>query len=174
MVREWPEPKSEEILMAKAPNYSVEQVQTLTDMYTPVQGESEAVRKAMVKTIAAKIGKKPGSVIAKLSNMDIYVKQVVVSSVTGDDPAKKSELAARLVSTVEANVDVFEGENAIPRLNPETMEKMNKTDLSGLIHAFNAVLQVAYPELFETVEDETEETEPSAEIVEDETANTTD
>jgi hypothetical protein len=157
--------------MAKAPNYSVEQVQTLVDMYTPVQDKPEAVRKAMVQTIANKVGKKPGSVIAKLSNMDIYVKQAVVSSVTGDDPAKKSELASRLVNTMEANTNVFEGENAIPRLNPDTLEKANKTDLSGLIHAFNAVLEVAYPEMFEVVEDETEETEPTAEIVEDDNAS---
>ena len=105
--------------MAKAPNYTDEQVATMRDMYMAVREESEATRAETVDEIAAMFQKSPASVRAKLSRMDIYVAKVVKSKVTDGEPAKKDALAAKLVE--------------ISGLNLVSAEKLNKTDLVALI-----------------------------------------
>ena len=157
--------------MAKTVNYTPEQVARLQEVYNP--SASEVERKAMVASLAAEFDKKENSVIAKLSNMKIYVaKPTAVSKVTGEETAKKDEIAGNLVNLVESVVpELFEGEKKIARLNVETMAKSNKTDIAGMLRAFETVAKVAYPELFEVETDETVETDPSAEIVADENAS---
>ena len=153
--------------MAKTVNYTPEQVARLQEVYNP--SASEVERKQMVRALAAEFDKKENSVIAKLSNMKIYVaKPTAVSKVTGEETAKKDEIAGNLVNLVESVVpELFEGEKKIAHLNVETMAKSNKTDIAGMLRAFETVAKVAYPELFEVEMDETVETDPSAEIVGD-------
>jgi hypothetical protein len=108
--------------MAKAPNYTAEQEATMVEMYTAVRGDSEDRRNEVVEEIAAMFNKSPRSVRAKLSRMQIYVAKKPVSKVTDGEPAKKEELAARLVK--------------VSGLNLVSAEKLNKTDLVKLIGAF--------------------------------------
>lgn len=133
---------------AKTPNYTEAQVERMREVYTPVQGESEETRKAIVAELAVEFGKKPRSVIAKLSNIGIYVSKTKVSTVTGAEPAKKLAIATELVDLVTENVDFPEN---VSRPVAETLEKANKTDLSGLMFAFR---QLIGPETEETEETE--------------------
>ena len=135
--------------MAKTVNYTSEQVARLQDVYNPAASEVE--RKAMVASLAAEFDKKPNSIIAKLSNMKIYVpKPVAVSTVTGMEAQKKDAMAQTISDLIEEN---FERPDNVHAVNVETLAKANKTDLSVIILA----LQFAFPE----------EVEPSAEIVRD-------
>ena len=120
----------------KAPNYSDADVAILRERYGAVREESEEVRSNVVNELAAELGKKRGSIIAKLSNMDIYVAKVKVSKVTGGEAIKKVDLAKRMVELIESQVDYAEKQ---PRLNFETLAKANKTDLSGIERAFQVM-----------------------------------
>jgi hypothetical protein len=142
--------------MAKTPNYTVAQVERMTEVYRPTATESE--RKVQVTTLATEFDKKPNSIIAKLVNMDLYVrKPKTVSAVTGMEAQKKDALADRVSEIIEEN---FERPEKVAPINPDTLAKANKTDLALLIR----VLEFAFP----AVEVETVETEPSEEIVADE------
>lgn len=112
--------------MAKTVNYTDEMTATAVEMYTGVIDQSEDVRAAMVKEIAATLGKTERSVRSKLSREKVYVPKKVVSKVTGETPAKKIELATNLRTVSGANI------------NPENVAKMNKVDITRLIEAFKA------------------------------------
>ncbi len=58
-------------------NYSSEDVQILTDGYNP--DADQETRDAQVKTLAADLGRKPASIIAKLVNLKVYVKKVTIA-----------------------------------------------------------------------------------------------
>ena len=111
--------------------------------YTAVKTEPEAVRDAMVLELATELKKSERSIRAKLSRENVYVAKTVVSKVTGETPAKKVELAARLAEVSGANINV------------DNVAKMNKVDIQRLVEAFEAL-----------------QPEPSAEIVADEMADT--
>lgn len=110
--------------MAKTVNYTPEMTARAVEMYEEVINESEDVRAAMVKTIAAELGKTERSVRSKLSREKVYVPKKVVSKVTGETPAKKVELAATLRTVSGANINV------------DNVAKMNKVDITRLIKAF--------------------------------------
>ena len=110
--------------MAKTVNYTDEMTNTAVEMYLGVIGESEDVRAAMVKEIAATLGKTERSIRSKLSREKVYVPKKVVSKVTGETPAKKVELAATLRTVSGANINV------------DNVAKMNKVDITRLIKAF--------------------------------------
>lgn len=112
--------------MAKAPNYTEEQTQLMVGMYVGVRDESQERRDEVVEELAAMFNKSPRSIRAKLSREDVYVAKAVVSKVTGEAPAKKIELAARLREVSGANINV------------DNVAKMNKVDISRLIEAFEA------------------------------------
>ena len=127
--------------MAKTPNYTPEQTEIMVGMYTGVANESEARRAEVVDEIAALFSKSPRSVRAKLSREGVYVAKAVASKVTGEAPAKKDELAARLAE--------------VTGLSLVSAEKLNKTDLVALIAfakaAQDAALEAA--EGFDPTED---------------------
>lgn len=110
--------------MAKTVNYTPEMTKDIVDAYSAVRDEDEETRDAMVEELAAKYGKMVRSIRAKLSREGVYVSKKVVSKVTGEDPAKKEELAKRLVE--------------VSGLNLVSAEKLNKTDLVALIRAFES------------------------------------
>jgi len=64
----------------------------------------------------------------------VYIARSKASSVTGEKAEKKEDLAKRVAAAF--GVEVIEGKEK--RLNPASLEKMNKTDLSFLMHRFNA------------------------------------
>ena len=113
--------------MAKTVNYTPEMTATMKSKYIAVAGEPEAVRDAMVKELAAELNKSERSIRAKLSRENVYVAKTVVSKVTGETPAKKIELAARLAEISGANINV------------DNVAKMNKVDITRLIAAFEAL-----------------------------------
>ena len=126
--------------MAKAPNYSPEATELAVGMYLGVRDESEERRNEVVMEIADLLQKDVRSVRAKLSRermedgSSVYVPKVKVSKVTGEEPAKKAELAARLISVtgVDAN-----------KVDAERVAKMNKTDITAFIAAFEALTVAA-------------------------------
>ena len=153
----------------KAPNYSAEAVQRLQEVYDPTASEDE--RNAMVNALVSELQKKRGSIIAKLVNMDLYVKKAVTSKVTGGDPAKKVAIATTLANLVEEN---FERPKGVSPINPATFEKANKTDLSTMTQAYKAALDcvadLEYQLAVEKGEIEPVDIGPTDEIVADEVA----
>ena len=119
--------------MAKTPNYTPEMTALAVTMYNSVRTESEECRNDMVKLIAEELSKDVRSIRAKLSRERVYVPKVVKSKVTGDEPAKKVELATRLIelSGVDAN-----------KVDAERVAKMNKTDITAFIAAFESAQAV--------------------------------
>ena len=132
--------------MAKTPNYTPDMVETMRSMYLPVRGEDQATRDAVITEIEAvllaepfKVVREKKSIISKMCRMltpdgeQLYVRKVPISKVTGEPTAKKSEMAVTLATAVNAanpgkNVDG----NKIPRLNPQNVEKLNKSDIQAL------------------------------------------
>ena len=109
----------------KKENYTKEQEEFILATYNPEASQDE--RDAQVEAIVEKTGKTLRSVRGKLSSMNLYVKANPTSKVTGEKPAKKEEIAARLV--VVAGVD---GDGKA--LNAESLQKANKTDLQFLVN----------------------------------------
>jgi len=104
--------------MAKTVNYTPEQVERMEQVYTAA--ESDADRKAAVKSLAAEFGKHTRSIVAKLSHMGIY--QRPERKTKGGDPVEtKEKLADRIASFVG--------------INPETsgLAKANKSALRALV-----------------------------------------
>jgi hypothetical protein len=126
----------------KAANYTDEQVTEMKGAYT--QAESAEGRDAAVIAIAEKFGKSKRSIISKMSREGFYVKKTVVSTVTGEKPAKKEELAIQLRSV-----------SGLPMVSAE---KLNKTDLQDLIQHFKMYNEV--PAEF-AEENEAEQTDES-------------
>ena len=112
--------------MPKTVNYTPEQTARAVEMYTSVSEGTESERAAMVKTIAAELGKNERSILSKLSREKVYIPKKVVRKVTGETPAKKVELAETLRVVSGANINV------------DNVAKMNKVDITRLIEAFKA------------------------------------
>ena len=119
--------------MAKTPNYTPEMTALAVTMYNSVRSESEDCRNDMVALIAEELAKDVRSVRAKLSRERVYIPKAKVSKVTGDEPAKKAELANRLIAV--AGVDAN-------KVDAERVAKMNKTDITAFIAAFEATQTV--------------------------------
>jgi hypothetical protein len=130
--------------MAKTPNYTTEMETVIRDKYLTVRSADQDTRDAMIVEIVDTLRnefdavKEPKSVISKLSRMftdtgeQLYVKKVTVSKATGEAPVKKIEMAVKLAELVNsANPDAISGRK-IPRLNPENVEKLNKSDIQAL------------------------------------------
>jgi hypothetical protein len=107
-------------MTTKAANYTDKQVK---DMQTAYEKATDAeTRKKVVTDIAAKYGKSTRSIISKMSREGFYIKKPVVSTVTGEKPANKEQLAITL--------------RIVSDLPMVSAEKMNKTDIQDLINFF--------------------------------------
>jgi len=107
--------------MAKTVNYTDEQVAELTEAYTAVVDAPEADRDAVVAEYAAKFGKKPRSIIAKLSNLKIYVAKTPVAK--DGEPAIKKDAAAAVLREVAG----------LPLTSAESLTKADIKALTALI-----------------------------------------
>ena len=110
--------------MAKPVNYTTEMTARAVELYTSVADGTETERTAMVEQIADELEKSPRSIRSKLSREGVYIAKKPVSKVSGEAPAKKIELANRLVAITGANADA------------ENVAKMNKLDIIAFINAF--------------------------------------
>jgi hypothetical protein len=106
---------------AKVVNYTEAQEAIMKAEYTA------APTKETVDMLAAKFGKKPSSIIAKLSRMEIYVPAVRVSK-TGDAIVKKDSLAADIAKFIGMT-----DENMI-----SSLAKANKQALACVLNALKA------------------------------------
>ena len=87
--------------LSKAVNYTAEMIQTLQADY---KGEDN---KAEVAALAAKLGKKPASIVAKLSNLKIYkpAKAVSTASKPKYTKAMRAVKVCNLVADLNEDVD---------------------------------------------------------------------
>jgi hypothetical protein len=114
--------------MAKTENFTAEMTAEMLADYMAVRSEDYDTRKAIVAELAARFDKKDRQIISKLSRMTVpgtdeqlYVRKEITSKVTGETPAKKIELAEKLVAMTD------------PKINAENVAKMNKTDIARFI-----------------------------------------
>lgn len=113
--------------MAKTVNYTPEQTKTLVEKYVEVRDESQEVRDARVKELAAMFGKRERSIRAKLTRevmpdgKPVYIAKTPVAK-DGEPAVKKDVLAATLA--------------AVSRVPLTSAESLTKPDLKGLIAAF--------------------------------------
>ena len=107
--------------MAKTVNYTPEQVAEMTAAYSAVLESSDSERDAVVADLAAKFGKKPRSVIAKLSNLKIYRAKTPV--------AKDGEVAIRKA----AAADILRELTGLPLISAENLTKVDIKALTTFI-----------------------------------------
>jgi hypothetical protein len=105
----------------KVENYTVAQVATLLETYTPEATELE--RKAQVDALAEKFGKSARSIVAKLVREKVYVGKSYTTK-TGEKPVKKDETA----DAIGAVLRMTEAEI-------ESLTKANKTALAKIFAA---------------------------------------
>ena len=110
--------------MAKAPNYTEAQRDTMVSKYVAVACESEEVRDAMVKELAAEMQKTERSIRAKLSRENVYVAKTPVAK-DGQPAVNKATLAGLL--SISAGV------------NLTSAEKLTKVDLKNLINVIESL-----------------------------------
>ena len=91
---------------------------------------------ALARDYAEKFGKKPRSLIAKLSREGVYVARARVSKVTGEKPVKKDVIAEMMTE---------EARNAGVVL--VSAEKLNKTDAANLLAFFREYNGTETPEV---------------------------
>jgi len=99
----------------KTVNYTATDIEQLTAGYDPTAEQD--VRKAQVKTLAAELGRKDASIIAKLVNLDLYVKMEHVAKDGSKSMSKEDRVTAIskemgvdndvIGSLVKANVSVI-------------------------------------------------------------------
>lgn len=123
--------------MPKTVNYSDANVELMTGMYMGVRDQDEAARKAVVLEIADLLQKGERSIRAKLCRLTVpgtdtqlYVANVAKSKVLDGEPAKKVELAARLINVTGVDSN---------KVDADRVAKMNKTDIAAFIAAFEAL-----------------------------------
>lgn len=104
--------------IAKAVNYTPEQVEAITQQY------AEGVT---VEAIASGIGKSVRSVTMKLSSLGVYQKKAYVSK-TGAVPTSKEQMVAQIANIMGVPADSLPG-----------LEKSNKTTLDVLLKFCAAV-----------------------------------
>lgn len=108
---------------AKVVNYTAEQEAILKERYKPE--DSQAVRDQVVEELEVILGKKKRSIRSKLTSMGLYVKAETVSKVTGEAPAKKEELAGKLVQLVGKN-------DKGAYMDVKSVAKLNKVEIAWL------------------------------------------
>lgn len=153
--------------MAKTPNYTPEMETIMRNMYLANRDENQEVRDSTITDIVNALSaepfeviKEPKSIISKLSRMftdegeQLYVRKVTVSKVTGETPAKKADMAALLAVAVNADNPATVSDRKIPRLNPENVVKLNKSDIVALQTFVTRALAV--PEVEPEVEPQTD------------------
>ena len=86
----------------KAPNYTDEMVSVLESEYVPGSDES-------VNALAEKLNRKRRSVIAKLTQLDLYVKPEKPPATFKDEGPTKGEMLESLASLVDFKVDGLKG-----------------------------------------------------------------
>ena len=126
----------------KTPNYTPEQVVHLRDFYIDLleSGADYDARKVAIDAYADEHGRKAKSLVSKLARMEdengesIYLKKVVVSKISGEPAEKKDALSVE----VAESVNMFITDNT-RKVDPERLEKLNKTDLLGFRDAFNVL-----------------------------------
>ena len=144
-------------------NYSAKDTETIVSRYVAVgKGMTEAdheARAQVVKELALEFRgdvKQVRSIRSKLVTQkdaegnSIYIARSAVSKVTNEKPEKKEVIAQRVADAF--GVEVIEGKEKT--LSADSLEKMNKTELSILLHRFNA-------EVMESAEMDAEEIEPN-------------
>lgn len=89
----------------KAANYSASDIEQLMDGYDPTATQDE--RNVQVKQLAADMGRKPASIIAKLVNLEVYVKKVHVAK-DGSTSLSKDERVTLIASKLGVMDEVIQ------------------------------------------------------------------
>ena len=110
--------------MPKTVNYTDEMTATMKSKYIAVACEPESVRDAMVKELAAELGKSERSIRAKLSRENVYVPKTPVAK-DGQPAVNKATLAGIL--SIVAGVPLT------------SAEKLTKVDLKNLISVIESL-----------------------------------
>lgn len=113
---------------AKIENYTAEQTAEMKAAYLAVAEMSEDARKAVVLTLAEKLGKNTRSIVAKLSREGVYVAKTYTAK-TGEKPVKKDEHADAIGVILGGSAFAL-SENEI-----ESLTKANKTALAKIARA---------------------------------------
>lgn len=129
---------------AKVENYTVAQTANMVEKYLAGGRGTDAVdfdaRDAIVESLATELKKGVRSVRSKLTREkteageQVYIARSTVSKVTGVKPAKKDLMAQNLVESAGDTSAVSK-----TALNADSIEKMNKTDISIMTAQFNAL-----------------------------------
>lgn len=129
---------------AKVANYTPAMVKEMVEAYqnagTDLTKEGHEKRAAVVAELAEKFGKEKRSIRSKLVGQKdseghaIYIKVAPESKVTEGAPEKKEVMAQNVANAF--GVEVINGKDC--RLNPASLEKMNKIELGILFHRFNS------------------------------------
>ena len=91
-------------------------------------------RAKVVEALAVEFKKPIRSIRSKLVREDVYIARSATSKVTGEKPAKKDVMAIALVASAGDTSGVSK-----LVLNAESVEKMNKTDISIITAQFKAM-----------------------------------
>jgi len=140
----------------KVQNYTPAQTAEMVSRYlaggTGTESADFDKRDAIVKQLATELKKGERSIRSKLTRekvdgKQVYIARSTVSKVTGTKPAKKDAMSADLVTSAGDTSGVSK-----QLLNAESIEKMNKPEISILTAQFNA-LHVEIADLTDTVND---------------------
>lgn len=128
----------------KPENYTTAQTLDMVERYVAGGDGTDAVdfdkRDAIVEALASELKKPVRSVRSKLTRekrsdgSQVYIARSTVSKVTGVKPAKKDVMASDLVESAGDTSMVSK-----TALNADSVEKMNKTDISIITAQFNAL-----------------------------------
>ncbi len=103
------------------PSYTEAQVNELKQAYSSAESDSE--RKEVVKLFAGMFNKTTNSIVAKLSNMKVYIKPAKVSK-TGSAIVRKAELVNQIADAMGEDAEVL-----------ESLEKATKIVLEKILKA---------------------------------------
>ena len=109
---------------AKIENYSPALVAVLLATYDPKA--DEATRTAQVAQLAAENGKTTRSVIAKLSNLKVYVPKVYATK-KGTKPVSKAAIVGAIAGVTGASEDV--------------LDSLSKATKNALVIVYNAITE---------------------------------
>lgn len=107
-------------------NYSADQEQTLRAVYIP--SDSQEAREAQVAQLAEELDKKPRSIIAKLSRMELYVAKVRTTK-AGEPVAHKKDIVADIAKAAGLTVEQVASFTKATKADLQTFAKAtaNKT-----------------------------------------------
>ena len=89
----------------KAKNYTAEMEARMVEVYDPTA--SQANRDAQVKQLAVELSRTPRSIIAKLSNLKVYVAKEYKTK-KGEKPVNKATLVGVVAALCGESEDVFD------------------------------------------------------------------